>query len=360
MIDFTVCTLQDLEDAVKKFGILPLFKNPIPGFSVEEHVSPELWFGDQEGVWEWKGPVIRDTGCAYGKFLGGRAVFISREWFPDFANWRRDGYDYDARYEDELASYKDKVFFDLLEAKAPVLSGDLKKAGNYGKEGNKGFDTILNRLQAQCYVLTSDFVYKVDKHGKPYGWGVAQYSTPEKFMGLEFTDRVYDKKPEASYELIRDHLQELFPECDRKTIERYLTTYDGGDREEGVKAWLVPSNYHYFNVIEAFHQNEIIHWKQGNDRMKVGDIVFLYVGQPFSAILFRCEIVEADIPYTGDPGGAVNFKKLMRIRRLEEYPKEYLDLPRLKKYDVVTVRAARSMPPKLLAAIETGNLVTVQ
>ncbi len=356
MIDFTVRSLQDLEAAVERFGILPLFKNPIPGFSVEEHAAPEVWFGDGEGVWEWKGPVIRDTSCAYGKFLGGRAVFISRAWFPDFANWRRDGYDFDARYEDELAPYRDKVLFDLLDAKAPVLSGDLKKAGNYSKSGNSGFDTIMGRLQAQCYAIISDFVYKVDKHGHPYGWGVAQYSTPEKCMGEAFTDYVYARKPEASYARILAHIQSLFPECAQKTIERYLTQMTGGERESGPGAWLVPSNYKYFNVIEAFHENEIIHWKQGNDRIRVGDTVFLYVGMPFSAILFRCEVVEADIPYLGAPDEHVNFKKLMRIRRLEEYPKDYLNLPELKKYDVVTVRAARSMPKVLFADIEAGTL----
>ena len=56
--DFQVRSKQDLIDAVLQFGIVPLFRNTIEGFSVEEHVSPEVWFGDGEGVWEWKGPVI--------------------------------------------------------------------------------------------------------------------------------------------------------------------------------------------------------------------------------------------------------------------------------------------------------------
>ena len=264
MIDFWIRTQQDVEEAVERFGILPLFKNSIPGFSIEEHVLPEAWFGSEEGVWEWKGPIIRSTGCAYGKFLEGRAVFISKAFFPDFANWRRDGYDFDARFDDELASFRDKALFDLLDANAPILSGDLKKAGNYRKDGNTGFDTIMTRLQAQCYALVSDFVYKVDKHGQPYGWGVAQYSTPEKWMGASFTDHVYQCKPEVSYRRIFDHVQNLFPECDEKTIERFLTRGSGAERSEGQKAWLVPSNYHYYNVIEAFHENEIILWKQGN------------------------------------------------------------------------------------------------
>ena len=113
--DFTIRTKQDLIDAVETYGFVPLFANSVPGFSIEEHVAEEVWFNhDTEGVWEWKGPVIQATGCAYGKFFEHKAAFISKEWFPDFANYRRDGYDFDARYDDGLASYKDKELFDLL------------------------------------------------------------------------------------------------------------------------------------------------------------------------------------------------------------------------------------------------------
>lgn len=222
MPDFTICTKEDLCAAVQRFGILPLFKNSIPGFSVEEHVDPRVWFTDEPGVWEWKGPVIRETGCAYGKFFGGKAVFISRDWFPDFANWRRDGYDFDARYDDGLASYRDKVLYDLVERMAPVLSRELKKEGDYRKGGNTGFDTMITRLQAQGYVLISDFVYMKDCFGQTYGWGVAEYSTPEKQMGTAFTGQVYCREPEESYERILAHILKLVPECGRNTAEKYL------------------------------------------------------------------------------------------------------------------------------------------
>ena len=87
--DFFVRSKQDLIDAVRSFGIVPLFRNSIPGFSVEEHVSPEVWFAGGDGVWEWKGPVIRESGCAYGKLFEKKAAFVSAEWYPDLANYRR-------------------------------------------------------------------------------------------------------------------------------------------------------------------------------------------------------------------------------------------------------------------------------
>ena len=220
--DFYIRTKEDLIRAVKDLGFVPFFRNSIEGFSIEEHIDPKLWFGDEEGPWEWKGPVIRETGCAYGKFFEKKAVYISKEWFPDFANYRRDGYDFDARFDDELASYQDKRLFDLVDANAPILSKNLKQLGNYRKGGNKGFDTVITRLQAECYVIISNFTYLTDKRGQEYGWGVAEYSTPERFMGSEFTQRVYQRTPEESYERIYDHLKKMLPSAAEAKLKKIL------------------------------------------------------------------------------------------------------------------------------------------
>ena len=220
--DLYIRTKADLVEAVQRLGIVPLFANSVPGFSVEEHVDPSVWFAGDEGVWEWKGPVIRESCCAYGKFFEKKAVFVSVEWFPDLANYRRDGYDLDARYDDGLAPFKDKELFELLAARAPVLSKELKRAGDYGKTGRKGFDTIITRLQAQCYVLINDFVYERYRFGNTYGWGVAEYSTPEIFFGPDFRAGVYRRSPEEAYRRIFEHLRELLPETDEKQIRRIL------------------------------------------------------------------------------------------------------------------------------------------
>ena len=221
-LDFTIRTKEDLIHAVQRLGFLPLFANSLPGFSIEEHVSPRVWFTDEPGVWEWKGPVIQESGCAYGKFFERKAVFVSEAWFPDLANYRRDGYDFDARYEDGLAAFRDKTLFDLLEANAPILSTDLKKLGHYGKGGNKGFDSILIRLQEQCYVTVSDFVYRRDKNGVPYGWGVAEYSTPEVYLGEPFRREVYRRTPEESYQRLLTHFKRLLPDVEEQAIRKFL------------------------------------------------------------------------------------------------------------------------------------------
>ena len=224
--DFTIGSMEELADVINELGFVPFFKNEIEGFSIEEHIAPGCWYYENDEdfwpAWEWKGSVIWQTKCAYGKFLRNKAMYISPKWFPDFANYRRDGYDFDARYEDGLASFHDKELYELLDIHAPVMSKELKRLGGYGKNGRKGFDTMITRLQKQCYVLISDFRYAADKFGNEYGWGIAEYSTPEKFLGRKFTDKVYKRTPEESYDRVVKQFKKILPDAEISEIERIL------------------------------------------------------------------------------------------------------------------------------------------
>ena len=212
-----------LREAVLQLGFLPFFKNEIPGFSIAEHTPPRLWFSDtEEGPWEWKGPVARTGGCVYGKFFRGRAGFISREFFPVFANYRRGGYDFDALYDDGLASRADKQLYDTLARRGSLLSRELKTLSGYGKGGEKGFDAHITRLQMSCYVVIADFAYMQDKFGKEYGWGVARYVTPEALFGEEFMAEAYREDPAVSKAKVYARLRSLCPEADDRQIRRLL------------------------------------------------------------------------------------------------------------------------------------------
>lgn len=221
---FKIGSEEELIEAIEELGFVPFFENEIKGFSLEEHIAPGCWYGgsDPWEAWDWKGPVIRRSGCAYGKFLQNKAVYISRELFPDFANYRRDGYDFDARYDDGLAPRSDKELYELLAVNAPILSKPLKAIGNYRKGGRKGFDTSITRLQRQCYVTVSDFRYAVDKFGNEYGWGIAEYTTPEIRWGSTFTDEVYKRSPEESFERLLEHFRRILPDADENRIVAIL------------------------------------------------------------------------------------------------------------------------------------------
>lgn len=211
-----------IRETVEALGFLPFFRNEIPGFSIEEHTPPALWFGDRPGPWEWKGPVASSESCVYGKFFRGRAGFVSRDWFPIFSNYRRDGYDFDARYDDGLASHRDKAVYDALAERGALLSKDLKRLAGYGKDGEKGFDGLITRLQMQTYVIIGDFSYAVDRYGREYGWGIARYTTPEARFGADWLEQAYREDPKASRERVCARLGELFPTATEKQLRRLL------------------------------------------------------------------------------------------------------------------------------------------
>ena len=219
----TVHNQAELEDLIQEVGFLPFFRNTIPGYSIEECTPRSLWFApDADGPWEWKGPIAMGKTCAYGKFFQGKAGFISLEHFPAFLNHRRDGYDFDARYDDELASKKDKQIMDIFLERESCMTHELKTLCSYGKQGQKGFETVITRLQMQTYLIVRNFEYRKDKNGKPYGWGVARYTTPEAQFGTEWVERAYREEPEASAEKVLRHLRKLLPGASETQIRKLL------------------------------------------------------------------------------------------------------------------------------------------
>ena len=216
-------TPEAVSSLVQKWGFLPFFRNAVTGFSIEEHTPPDLWFGDADGPWEWKGPVIRMGDCVYGKFFAGKAGYISREWLPDFLNYRRDGFDFDSRYECGKASYKDLNIYDTVSRYGTLLSKKLKSLCGFTKAGGeKGFEGAATRLQMQGYICISDFEYMIDKHGRQYGWGVARYSTPEVLFGYDFTSSAYSRDPLESRDRIISHIRSLFPDASDASILKLM------------------------------------------------------------------------------------------------------------------------------------------
>ena len=110
----------------------------------------------------------------------------------------------------------------MISENAPILSKSLKQLGNYKKGGRKGFDGSIMRLQRQGYVIISDFIYMTDKSGNRYGWGVAEYTTPEQFLGKKFTENVYKRTPEESYDRLVRHFEKILPDADEALIRKIL------------------------------------------------------------------------------------------------------------------------------------------
>ena len=117
------------------------------------------------------------------------------------------------------------------------------------------------------------------------------------------------------------------------------------------KEWIIPSNPKYYDIIHAFDVTDTIDWKQGAG-IKKGDTVFMYVGAPISAILYKCKVTETDIPYQYQDEN-LTIKALMKIRLLKRYDPDCFTFEVLKtEYGIFAVRGPRGVPNSLSAALE--------
>lgn len=218
-----ITSAMELEMLVQQMGFLPFFSCSIPSFSIEEFTPSRYWFVDGvNGPWEWRMELARRGVVAYGKLFSKKAGLVSREWYPDLANCRRDGYDFDARYEEGLASYREKRVMDVLFREGPTLSKDLKRLAGFGGDGLKGFDTVITNLQMQTYITVHSFEYARDKHGQPYGWGIAKYAVTEDVLGADVSRGAYHRDPEESKARIIRHLGLLYPDAFDKELAKFI------------------------------------------------------------------------------------------------------------------------------------------
>ncbi len=217
-------SFQDLLEHIDAVGFLPLFKNSLPGFSVEEITGPGVWWsGDEErDPWIWRERAARSGKVAYGKFFDRKAGFISLDWLPVFANARRDGYDFDALWEDGLAHHRTKRIMDLFEQGEEYYSFELKRLAGFGKGGEKNFEGVVTALQMQTYLVIRDFRSRRNRAGEPYGWHIAVYTKPETIWGYEAVTSSYSKDPSLSRERIMENMGARFPNACQKELLRAL------------------------------------------------------------------------------------------------------------------------------------------
>ncbi len=208
----------ELEALVMDIGFLPLFHCRIPGFSVADITPQERWFvKDVEGPWEWREALADGGTIAYAKVFERKAGFVSPDYYPDLANWRRGGLDFDTRYESGLIHRNEKRIMDAL-ADGPLLSRDLKSRSGLVK----GFDGALTSLQMRTDVVIRRLEYKRDAFGKPYGMGSSRFCRSDDAFGEEFVSSKFDDPPEVSLAWLTERAAKFLPDVSAQEIAALL------------------------------------------------------------------------------------------------------------------------------------------
>ena len=206
---------------IQEIGFLPLLDSGIWGYSAEEVVDDECRYvvfsdgGWDWPLWTWKGPIVQEGNCVYGKFFASKAGFVSLDWWPDFSNYRRSKHP-----APEEGSIEEAILLTLQEH-GSLITRELRAAcGFNGPKMRSRFDSYITRLQMACRIITEDFVYPQDRHGKEYGWGWSLLTTPEQLLGRDTCH--CERSPEESYQRLLAHFQQILPGASQKQIERLI------------------------------------------------------------------------------------------------------------------------------------------
>ena len=222
MADKKLHSCPELMDYIGEVGFLPLLNMGITQWSADAVLDEECQYtvlpdgGWEWRLWEWKGDIIRESGCAYGKFFDQKATFITSEWWSDFCNYRRS-----IHPRPEEGSIEATIL-DILTMNGSMITRDLRKAcGFTGPKMRSKFDNYVSRLQMGGWIVTEDFVYPHDRHGHKYGWGWSLLTTPESLFGSDACHP--DRTPEESHQRLTAHFHKILPPLTDQDIERLIS-----------------------------------------------------------------------------------------------------------------------------------------
>lgn len=214
-------TCPELIDYINETGFLPLLNMGIPGWSAEDVMDEDCQYtrlpdgGWEWPLWQWKGSILQESGCAYGKFFDRKAAFVSRDWWPDFCNYRRSVFPLP-----EAGSVEEAIL-DILRAEGSLITRQLRAACGFTGPNMRGkFDSYITRLEMGCYIVTEDFIYPTDRHGREYGWGWSLLTTPEALFGREACHP--GCTPQESRERLLCQLRKILPDASARQLDSLL------------------------------------------------------------------------------------------------------------------------------------------
>lgn len=106
-----------------------------------------------------------------------------------------------------------------------------------------------------------------------------------------------------------------------------------------MEKWIIPCNYDYYDVFVAFNELNTLDWRQTAKSINTGDEVYIYVGKPYQAIMFKCEVIETNI-HTPDEADYKFYKSntlyefngcFMRLKLIEKFDDKKYPLSKLKE-----------------------------
>ena len=119
--------------------------------------------------------------------------------------------------------------------------------------------------------------------------------------------------------------------------------------------WIIPCNPNYYDIVAAFDHLDVIEWSQSTNTT-VGDTVYIYVGEKYKSIMFKCEVVGSDLygnrstddyPYYKDLAKDPD-ARYMKFKLVEKYPVGQYPLKELKENGLTSVQGRSKATVQLM------------
>ena len=78
----------------------------------------------------------------------------------------------------------------------------------------------------------------------------------------------------------------------------------------------------------------------------MGDILYLYVGNPYSRIFYQCKAIETGIPYSYKDSN-LSIKIVMKIKLLKKYNHEKYNFHYLNQLGIKAIRGPRKISKEI-------------
>lgn len=119
--------------------------------------------------------------------------------------------------------------------------------------------------------------------------------------------------------------------------------------------WVIPCNPNYFDIVSAFDNLDVIEWSQSTNT-SVGDTVYIYVGEKYKTIMYKCEVFAADLYGNRSDEDYSYYKDLakdpdiryMKLKLIEKYTPDKYPLKELKENGLTSVQGRNKAAVQLV------------
>lgn len=119
--------------------------------------------------------------------------------------------------------------------------------------------------------------------------------------------------------------------------------------------WVIPCNPKYYDIVAAFDNLDVIEWSQSTNT-SVGDTVYIYVGEKYKAIMYKCEVIAADLYGNRSDEDYPYYKELakdpdiryMKLKLIEKYAPDKYPLKDLKENGLTSVQGRSKATVQLM------------